>query len=101
TQRSITSHGDPRDRSSSPSRPHAVPAFDEGHEFLQKKITVPEGLIGRVDVETAPALWRHNKEVADLVLAAQVFDQRPASRVEQGLFVFADAEQTIEPPLLH
>ncbi len=79
-----------------PSRADAIFAFDVRHEFLQKEIAVAERIAGRVDVETALAFRRHHQKVADLMLAAQVFDYAPSAGAEQRLLVLAKTVEKVE-----
>ena len=65
-----------------PSRADAIFAFDGRDEFLQKEIAVAQSITGRVDVETALAFRRHHQKIADLVLAAKIFDYAPSAGAE-------------------
>ncbi len=95
-QGTVASHGNPADGSACAARTKAVFALDVGQEFLEKEVAVADGGVGGVDVEAAPSFGRDNQEVAHLVLVAQIVEQCPAARVEEGLLVVAKAVQKIQ-----
>ena len=95
-QGAVASHRDAADGSAGATPANSVLAFNVGHEFLQEEVAVANGAVGGVDVEAAPTFGRDNQEVAHLVLAAQIVEQCPAARVEEGLLVVAKAVQKIE-----
>ena len=61
------------------SRPNAVGAFDERHEFAKKEIAVKGLAIPRIDVERVPSVRSHHQEIAHLAVAAQILQRRPFS----------------------
>ena len=105
-QRAIASHGHSGDAAVAAARAHAILALDERHEFLEEEIAVADfGFIcvplgNRVDVKAAPALRGDDKEIANLVLLAQVLDQLPGAGVNEGLLVVAESMQKIEHGIL-
>ena len=90
-QCAVSTHGHAFNAARLTCRLDAVLTFNEGHEFLQEEVAVTFLAVGRVHVKAAAALRRHDNEIADLLLLAQVLDQGPRSTVDQCLLVVAAA----------
>src|ERR1700756_1212822 len=95
-QSSITAHRNPAYGSSRTVHPHPVPLFDLRHELPQEKVAVALPAVGGIDVETAESLRSNPHEIADLLLATEVIDQRPSTSFEECLLVVAEPVQEIE-----
>src|ERR1700678_1397921 len=70
--------------------------FDIGNKFLKEKIAVSRFSICRVDVKSFPSVRSDDKEIADLVLAPQPVQQRPAPIIKELLLISAEAVQIVE-----
>ncbi len=95
-QRSVAAHGNSADGAACAAGTYSVFAFDVRQKLLQKKIAVTHGTIGGVDVKTASAFGSDDEKIAHLALVTQIFEQGPATAVEEGLLVVAEAVQKIE-----
>src|SRR5580658_3580745 len=95
-QRSVAAHGNSADGAACAAGSYPVLAFDVRQKLLQEKVAVAYRTVGRVDVETAPALRRDDEKVAHLVLFAEVVEQGPAAAVEERLLVVAQAVQEVQ-----
>src|SRR5882672_6039559 len=86
-QCSVTSHresGNPTGRS--PGL-HAVSAFNEGHEFMKKKIAVQCLGVAGINVERVPAVRCNHQKIARLMIAPQILQGCPLSGYRHRLFV--------------
>src|ERR1700751_2201404 len=95
-QSSVAAHRNPAHRSSLAVHAHPVFLFNVWQEFPQEKVAIALPAIGGIDVETAEALRSDDQEIADLLLAAEVINQRPSAGLEKGLLVVAEAMQEVD-----
>jgi hypothetical protein len=63
---------------------------------LQKKILVTNFAITRVDVKAGFARGSGDEEILEAAFFAEVFDEVPGARAEEGLLVVAEAVEEIE-----
>jgi hypothetical protein len=92
----IAAHGDAGDGAIGAAGAGAVAAFDERKKFLQKKILVTNFAITRVDVKAGFARGSGDEEILEAAFFAEVFDEVPDARAEEGLLVVAEAVEEIE-----
>lgn len=95
-QRSVAAHRNSGDTARMARWRGAVGAVDEGDEFANEKIFVADVAVAGVDVEARVGVWRDNQEFADFMLLPEVFDDIPAARRNEELFVAAEAVKKIE-----
>src|SRR5260370_14697990 len=95
-QGAIASHGYPADGSPFATGTNAISCLNVRDELTQKKITVANCAVGRVDVKTAPAFGRDDEKVSYFAPMFQIIEQRPPTAVEQGLLVIAEPMKKIE-----
>src|SRR5437764_11286253 len=96
SQCAIPTHGNSADGAGRAAFANAVLAFNVRHEFLQKKIAVPESTVCGIDVKASPAFRCDDQKITHAMLLTQVIQQRPSSAVEQSPFVVAQAVQEIQ-----
>src|SRR5579862_3115454 len=77
-------------------RADPIVALDDGQEFLDEKILVPDAAVARIDVKGAAGSGRGNQELADAFLVPEILDQVPAAGIEEDLLIFAEAVKEIE-----
>ena len=71
---SISAHGKSGDASRPAFADHAIVTLDVWQKLVDKKVAVAIASVGRVDKKTATSFRRNHKEIANLVIAPQVFD---------------------------
>src|SRR6266702_4245986 len=92
----ISSHRNSGDGAGRPPGANTIFVLNMWQEFLQEEVTVAHGTVGGIHVEAAPAFGRGDQKIADLMLVAQIIEQRPPSAIEQSSFIVAEAMQKIK-----
>src|SRR3954470_20348356 len=100
TQCAVSAHRNAADGAVFPILANTVFFLDGRHELAQEEIRVQDLLVGRVDIERRLSFGRNDKEVTDLVLLAEIFDQIPSAGLEKRLLIVAQAMQVIKNRIL-
>src|SRR5579859_6979502 len=95
-QGAVSTHGKSGDAPRLAFPHHAIPGFDEWQELAEEKVAITFAPVGGIDKKTSPACGRNHKKVANLVIAPEVFDQPPATALQERLLVFAKPMQEIK-----
>ena len=82
-QRTEAAHGDAGDAARRASAFDPVLLLHLRHELFGEKVFIPQLAIGGVQEERVAAVGRQHHEVANLSLAAQLFDQVPTAQIQQ------------------
>src|SRR5271166_6540401 len=96
TQRTKAAHRDARDAARPAPALNPVLLLHLRHEFFGQKVLVAHLAIGRVQEERVSAAGRKHDEIADLALAAEVFDEISPAGIQQRLFVIAQSVQVVQ-----
>jgi hypothetical protein len=96
TQCSVAAHGKTCNAARLAAADNTKVRLDMGNEFRQEKIAVALMTVRGVDEECPSALDCYEQEVANRVPLAQVFDQPPASTLDQCLLALTEAMEKIQ-----